>query len=92
MVVVYLYAEDDSRARGGDEVGYHQWPVYRVAYQSLGYEKRSSEAHQQECRHSDTVCIAGADGVDGLWHIAEYHAYGGYISENIEQIHSYFRV
>ncbi len=84
MVVVDLDAEDSGRAGGGDEVGGYQRPVDGVAHETLSHEESTSETHEQEGRHGDAVGVAGADGIDGLWQIAQYHAYGGYVAEYVE--------
>ena len=88
VVVIHFYAENDGRTDECDEVGGDQWPVERVAQASLHHEECRAQAHQEEGGEGYAVGVAGADGVDGLRQVAQYHTYSGQGAEDGEEIHS----
>ena len=82
-IVIHLYAEHDHRRGGGDAVRDRQRPVLRQ--DALDDEQEAAETHQEECRQGDAVSVAGADGVDGLRHIAQNHAHRGGIANDVAE-------
>ena len=90
IIVVHLDAEDDDAADEGDEVGDEQ---VDVAYQyALNHESEAAYGHHDEAGQRDAVGFAGANGLDGLWQIAQDEADAGYPAANVNQcliIHSF---
>ena len=74
-VVLHLYYKDYCAAQAGDGIGYEHGPYYVGAVQhSLQHECKGANCHQQECRHRNAACVAGAYGGYCLWQKAEYEA------------------
>ena len=72
-IVIYLDAEDYHRRGGGDEIRNCMRQI--VGQDALKEEEKAAKAHQKECRQRNAVCVASADGIDGLGHIAHNHTY-----------------
>ena len=88
VVVMDLDAEHDGRRYCRDGVGDDQRPVDGVAETSLHNEEDAAQTHEQKCGKGDGVGVAGADGIDGLWHVAQHHTDGCHVAKNLKQCHN----
>ena len=78
VVVVHLDAKDDEAARGGHRVGDEQCPEgLWLVQDALQHEADATDSHHEKGWKRDVVGLACANGLNGLWQIAEYHADAG---------------
>ena len=76
VVVAHLDDKDDGCTDSRDEVGDKEEntctdALFNTEYQPLAHETQAAYRHHAETWQRDTVGLAGTNGLDGLWQIAE---------------------
>ena len=51
---------------------------------ALKHECKTAYAHHQKSGQGNAVSVACANGCNGLWQIAQYHADGGHIATDVK--------
>ena len=78
---MHFDSEDDDTADEGDEVGDEQVDIPEE--NTLNDEGKTADGHHDEAWQGNTVCITCANGLNGLWQVAENEADAGNPTANV---------
>jgi hypothetical protein len=96
IIVVNLDGENNQAACRRNQVGDEQRPEYVwLMKHSLKHETGTADTHHQEGRQSDTIGVAGTNGVDSLRQITQNHRYAcqpttNFVKKTLFHIKNYF--
>ena len=82
VIVVHFDGEDDGAAGEGNKVGERH--VVIRADEPLHHEAEASHSHHDEAWQRDAIGVASADGLKGLWQIAQDQAKTAHPTADVE--------
>ena len=84
IIIIHFNAKYHQTANCGNQIGDKQGPENLwIVQNALKHKADAANSTHQKCRQGNIVCLARAERVYRLWHIAEYQTNAGHPSANL---------